>query len=238
MESLVGHAKKAKESVEQRSGLKPILSLETKLTIPRLKKLIDLTSDRFIPKMLPPLKEKTVLEIGEGPLRFQNGVLQREPRIFCGLVVRPDYSTSAKGSSPWIVKGTMRSIPFEQNYFDCIVANLMTPHQGDVISAFKEMGRLLVPEGLAYILDFHPFGAYSKSGTERLHSPQATIRGLEDYYQMCKISGLTIVDLHEGFLDDTLRHEFTTPEELQTYRDLRGTPLVLFLMVTKPRRKS
>ena len=62
---------------------------------------------------------------------------------------------------------------------------------------------------------------------------QATIRGLEDYYKMCRVSALSIVDMHEGFIDDTLRNQFATPDEMSAYREIKGTPLVIFLQMVK-----
>ncbi len=234
VERVIGQAKKAKVTYEARASLQPILSLESRLPLPKIKQLINLVGDRFINQALPNLKDKTVLEIGEAPLRFQKAVMDKKPKAVSGIFVEGTMPQSITSSIPSLyLKGSFKAIPFEEKFFDCVIASLTTPQQGDVISAIKEIGRVLVPGGVGLVLDFHPFGLFAKTGNVRLRSVQATIRGLEDYYKMCKLSGLNIVDLHEGFIDDILRNQFTTTEEMNAFREIKGTPLVLFLMVTK-----
>ena len=232
LETLAGQAKKAKGGLEGKSGLQPILALESRLPIPKLKQLIAFCGDRFLLQNLTQLKDKTVLEIGEGPLRFQKNIAEQKPKFLAGIVIDGVTPQSLDPSS-LLLKGTLKSIPFENQFFDFVVALLTTSHQGDVVSAFKEMGRILAPEGIGLIVDFHPFGLYAKTGTQRLRSIAATIRGLEDYYKMCRVAGLSIVDLHEGFVDDTLRNQFVTLPEMEAFREIKGTPLVLFLRVKK-----
>ncbi len=236
VEKLVGQAKKAKEKVgTETSGLHPIMALESRLSLAKIRQLIDLVGDRFMMQTLPPLREKTVLELGENPLRFQKTILEKKPKVFCGMVVDDNLPTLLAPASSLVLKGNLKSIPFENDFFDCVVAHIATPHQGDVVSAFKEIGRVLVPGGTGFILDYHPFGLYAKSGTGRMRSIQATIRGLEDYYKMCRVASLSITDMHEGFIDDTLRNQFAASEEMNAFREIKGTPLVLFLQVTKKR---
>ncbi|MDP2599848.1 MAG: methyltransferase domain-containing protein [Deltaproteobacteria bacterium] len=236
LEKLIGQAKKAKEKVtpDAAFGLQPILALESRLPAPKIRQLIDLVGDRFMMQMLPVLKDKNVLELGENPLRFQKAILEKKPKFFFGVTVDAVPQSSATTSPQALVlKGSLKSIPFENGFFDCVIAQIATPHQGDVVSAFKEIGRVLAPGGTALLFDYHPFGLYAKSGTQRLRSIQATIRGLEDYYKMCRVSSLFITDMHEGFIDDTLRNQFATPDEMSAYREIKGTPLVLFLQMAK-----
>lgn len=234
VERVIGQAKKAKVTYETRAGLQPILALESRLPLPKIKQLIDFVGDRFFNQSLPVLKDKTVLEIGEAPLRFQKIIADKKPKAMSGIFVDGVMEQSITGNIPNLyLKGSFKAICFEENFFDCVVARLCSSQQGDVISAIKEIGRVLAPNGVGLILDFHPFGLYAKTGNVRLRSVQATIRGLEDYYKMCRVAGLGIVDLHEGFVDDLLRNQFATNEELNAFREMKGTPLVLFLVVTK-----
>lgn len=238
LEKILGQAKKAKGTYEKKGGLQPILSLESRLSLPKLKNLIGHFTERFVPPALPALKDKTVLEIGEENLKFQKPILEKKPKVYCGVIVGDCASlTSSQQGIPFVLKGSFKSIPFEEGFFDCVICRLSTPQQGDVISAFKEMARVLSPEGEGLILDYHPFGLFAKSGKERFRSVQSTLRGVEDYFKMCRLSGLAVEDLHEGFIDDTLRNQFTTPEEMAAFREIKGTPLVIFLKVVKQRKK-
>lgn len=238
LEKILGQAKKAKGTYEKKAGLQPILSLESRLPLPKLKNLMGHFAERFFPPALSQLKDKTVLEIGEDNLKFQKIILEKKPKVYCGVMVGEGSATgTAQQNFPLVLRGSFRSIPFEDQFFDCVACRLATPHQGDVISAFKELARVLLPGGEGLIVDYHPFGLFAKSGKERLRSVQSTLRGVEDYFKMCRLSGLAVEDLHEGFIDDTLRNQFTTTEEMSTFREIKGTPLVIFLRVVKQRKK-
>lgn len=234
----IGQAKKAKQSVEGRGGLQPILSLESRLSTSKIQQLIHLFEDRFIPPALPLLKEKTVLEIGEGPLRFQDPIAEKKPKFFCGVVANgSEGGRATKEGSGTVVKASFKTVPFEDQFFDLVICRLASPKQGDVISLFKELGRILMPEGTAFLIDYHPFGGYAKSGTQRLRAVQSSIRGLEDYFKMSQMAELAVLEVREGFVDDTLRNQFTTTAEMAAFREIKGTPLVLFLKLMKRRKK-
>lgn len=237
MNNLAGQARKAKKTVEAKRGLAPLLSLESRLAIPKLKILIERVGERLVPAALPDLQNKTVLELGEWPPHFQNPIQAKKPKVFCGVMVGNSRQTKiAQQESPYLIQGSFKSVPVEDQFFDCVICRLASSDQGDVISTFKEIGRILTPEGSALVLDFHPFGLFAKSGVTRLRSVQATIRGLEDYYKMCRMAGLQIVEAREGFFDDTLRNQFATPQEMSIFREIKGTPLVLFLKMVKLRK--
>ncbi len=237
IERVVGKAKQAKEGLDKKAGIQPILSLESRLPVLKLKQLIDLMGERFVLSAIPSLAEKTVLEVGEGSLKFQKLILDKKPKVFCGVSVGESGKLPQSGM-PFVLKGSFKSIPFEEAFFDWALCRLASPLQGDVISSIKELGRVLAPEGEGFLLDYHPFGLYAKGGKERLRSVQSTIRGVEDYFKMAKMAGLAVTDLHEGFIDDTLRNQFTLPDEMSAFREIKGTPLVLFLRVMKQRKKT
>lgn len=227
-----GKAQAAKQTVEARSGLKPLLALETRLTADKIKGLLGLMSDRFVTPALPDLSRKMVLEIGES-LRFQPKILEKNPEIYSGLLVSAQEIRQTPGRKPFLIRGDFQTLPFESDTFDFVLTHLNSGHQGDVLTPIKEMGRVLAPGGNGMILDFHPYGLYAKSGSERLRSHQATIRGIEDYFKMCKVGGLKILDLHEGYLDNTLRGEFEEGEMMNAFRELKDSPMLLYLLVGK-----
>lgn len=240
-ETLAGQARKAKQKAQQTVAVKggpvPLLSLESRLPIPKLRQMIERLGERFVPAALPGVQDRTVLEWGEWPLLFKSAIHAKKPKVFCGVLAGSAHQTKiAQQEAPFLVQGNFKQVPFEDNFFDCVICRLTSPAQGDVISAFKELGRVLTPEGCALVVDYHPFGLYAKSGAARLRSVQATIRGLEDYYKMCRMAALQIVEAREGFLDDTLRSQFTTPAEMAAFREIKGTPLVLFLKIKKLRK--
>ena len=164
-ERLVGLPKQAKETIDKGRGGSPLLSLESRIPAAKLTQLIDAISERFVQTHLPPLAQKKVLELGEGKLPYQKMLLDKNPQLLAGLVAGDVQGRGAQNASSIFLQGNFRAIPFANQFFDFVVARLTTPLQGDVVSAVKEIGRVLAPGGTTLILDFHPFGLFAKSGS-------------------------------------------------------------------------
>ncbi|MDO8494569.1 MAG: hypothetical protein Q7S68_04455 [Deltaproteobacteria bacterium] len=217
--------------MQARAGIQPILSLESRLPVAKIKTLIQLLEKRFVTPFISEGSGKAVLEAGE-ELLFQNEIAAKKPKIACGIIV-DGAKIVVPSTKEMVIHGSFRATPVESGFFDLVLFDLATPLQEDVISGFKEVGRLLTPEGRGLLVDYHPFGLFAKSGTTRLRSLQSTIRGVEDYFRICRSADLEIVDVREGFIDDTLRGSFTTPEEMKAFREIKGSPLLIFVQVKK-----
>ena len=237
LEKAIGQAQKAKKSVELHGGIKPVLSLEARFSMEKLKQLIDLAADRLVQSSIPSLSGKVVAEMGEASLRYWKGIQSKRPKLLCGFLVG---NAPQEKVTPDVLlsRGSFKTLPFEDHFFHWAVARLSTPMQGDVIGFFKELGRVLAPDGEALVVDYHPFGLFAKTGSARLRAVEATIRGLEDYYKMSRVAGLTPVEVRECFFDDTLRGHFSSAEELASFRDVKGTPLAIGLTLRKMRPTS
>lgn len=232
IEKVIGEAHKAKVSVGTRGGLKPILSLESQFSPAKIREMINFATERICVPALPNLKGQVTLEIGDGPMFLVPKFIGQQARIALGL----EISGQGGGGRGSIIRGLPSSLPFGKDFFEYVGARLATNLQGDVIRAVKEIGRVLAPGGQGFFIDFHPFGLYAKRGTDRLRSVESTIRGIEDYYKICRSAGLRIVDLHEAFIDESFR-SMLDAEEVAAYRNVKGTPLLLFIFFFKPRPK-
>lgn len=237
VEKVIGEAHKAKVSVGTRSGIKPILSLESQFPAVKLKEMINFAIGRICVPAIPNLKDQTSLEIGEGPSMLLSKFSGQQARVAIGFEIGGGL-TNRQGDSNrgYITRGQTSALPFGKDFFDYIGARLATSFQGDIIKTIKEIGRVLAPGGQGFFLDFHPFGLYAKKGTDRVRSVESTIRGIEDYYKICKSAGLRIIDLREAFIDESFRALFEA-EEIQAYRNVKGTPLIVFVFFFKPRAK-
>jgi len=239
VEGLIGQAKSAKTQLGTRSGIQPVIALESRLSPERMRQLLDFVTDRLVLPTFPALKDKSLLEVGEGPMRYVLAFAERKPRVNTGVVVGSGLMASGPvPSGALLLRGVFKALPFPAEHFDFAAVRLTTPLQGDVVGPVKEVGRVLTPDGTAILVDYHPFGLFAKSGASRMRGVESSIRGLEDYYKMCRLAGLSITDIREAFIDDSLRNFFGTPEEAQIFRDLKGSPLILCLMVTKMRQAA
>ena len=237
VERVIGEAHKAKKSVGTRGGLQPILSLESQLSGVRISELINFSTERIYVPTIPNLSGQMALEIGEGTSAFIPRFLQQQARAAVGMEIgKASEIRQSEMGKGFAIRGQTTNLPFANQFFDYVMARLATHQQGDTIRAIKEIGRILTPGGQGILTDFHPFGLYAKSGTDRLRSVESTIRNIEDYYKICRAAGLRVIDLKEAFIDESVRSLFDT-QEIQSYRNVKGTPLIIFIYFFKPRTK-
>jgi hypothetical protein len=100
----------------------------------------------------------------------------------------------------------------------------------------REIGRTVKSGGHGVIVDYHPFGKYGKRGGNKFRASLGA-HGLGDYYRICREAGLRVIDVKEIFVDEEMRKLFHE-SEIQSYRDLKGTPLAMFIFFYKPKRKG
>ncbi len=238
VESVIGKAQKAKVQVGSRSGVQPILSLESQLSSQRIRELIDASVQRMMSDLIPDIRKGRALEIGEGPVLFGSRLLSSEASIAIGAEIGGG-STGTQGdiSRGYVVRSKVDGLPFPNSTFSYILARMATPFQGDMIRAMREMGRVLTPGGQGVVIDFHPYGLFAKRGGVRLRPAESAIRRFEDFYTLCKKGGMRVVDIREAVVDEGMR-SFFHEDEIQAYRNLKGTPLLAFLFVYKPKSRS
>ena len=236
VERVIGQAKKARKKVDVRRGIKPVLSLESQLPQNQLRELISAASQNILSSSLPDLENANALDLGEGASPYSSQIVEHKAKLTISLEIG-GASNSQLRHKYFTLKGSPHRLPFKNEIFDYTLARLATPFQGDIESAIQELGRTVKPGGRGLMVDYHPYGLYAKHGSDRLRSARSAIIGLEDYYRMFRKSGMRIIDLRESWIDETLRSYFPE-EDIQTYRTLKGTPLIVFLFFYKPRRKT
>ena len=238
IEKVIGEANRAKKSVGTRSGLKPILSLESQFPPAKIREMITFATERICFPQIPNLKDQVALEMSEGTTLLISRYIQQQARAAIGVGFGSlEGVRQGDSSRGYFIRATPYALPFDKDFFDYIGARLATHFQGDIIRTIKEIGRVLAPGGQGFFIDFHPFGLFAKSGTDRIRPVESTIRGIEDYYKICRSAGLRIVDLREAFIDESFRSLFED-NEIGAYRNVKGTPLLVFVFFFKPRTKQ
>lgn len=235
VESLIGKAKQAKVQVSSRSGVQPILSVESQLSAPRIRDIIESSILKVLSAAIPDLKGGSAIEIGEGPVTWGAKLLAAQAQLVLGAEIGGG-SVGRQGdvSRGFIVRSGIAKLPFTDGRFSYVLGRLATQLQGDMVRALRELGRVMAPGGQGVVVDYHPFGLYARRGANRVRPPDAGVGRIEDYYRLCRQSGLRIVDIRESFVDEGARQLFRE-EEVQAYRNLKGTPLLIFLFVYKPK---
>lgn len=235
VESIIGHAKKAKVSVAPSHTIQPILAIESQLSMQKVRELISAGADRVVKTAIPNLVDKAVAELSDGPAVFASLMKERGASIVVHVDIGASGGAYLKDTIHQVhrIRASSKNVPFEDGFFDFAVANLATPAQGDIVKTVKEIGRLITVGGSAAIMDFHPFGNFAKKGGFRLRSIESMIRGVEDYYKICQTAGFNLVYIRESFIDETVRTLFMTDEEKYSFRSLKDTPFLIFLFVNK-----
>lgn len=236
VEKVIDKVKNAQNKVSLNRGIKPVLSMESRLPVEKIKQLIYKTSDKIIKASLADLESMYCLEIGDLESAYSNDLLEQNAGFSLFLDIGPD--TGQRISSRFqIVKAQPHRLPLAKSSFDFALARLATPSQKNLESTVYEIGRVMKEGSKGLVVDYHPYGLYAKKGSEMLRPSSTAIRGIEDYYILFKKAGLRIIDIREAWIDETVRSVFSE-EEIHEYRELKGTPLVIFLFFYKPKGKS
>ncbi len=236
IEHVIGRVKQAKVQVESRGGVQPVLALESQLDASRIRELIDASTQKILANTFPDLKGHAVLEIGERCSTFAPILLAAQ----AGTVTSVELGVETASPQGDVTRGFMvraqpHRLPFIGNRFAYVLGRLATPLQGDFATSIQEIGRVMAHGGQGIIVDYHPFGLFAKRGANRLRPAESGIRHFEDYYRLARNASLRVVDVREAFITEELRTLFQEAE-IPTYRAIKGTPLLTFFFVYKPKR--
>jgi len=237
VENLIGKAKQARVQVESRGGVQPLLSLESQLTAARIHELVEAATQLVMANALPDLTDQTALEVGQGHPLYGPRMLGLKAQAAIGVEISGDESAvQGDPSRGFVLRAQASRLPFASNRFAYILGRLATTSQGDMVRVVHELGRVLAPGGQGVIVDYHPYGLYARRGTHRLRPAESNIRKIEDYYRLCKLAGIRVVDLKESLIEEDMRPLFKE-NEISAYRSLKGTPFLVFVFVYKPKQK-
>lgn len=235
VEAVIGKAKSAGAQVSTRGGVQPILSVDSQLESSRINEIIEASTQKMMKNLIPELNGTVAMELGDGPPSFAPHFLGFRAKAAVGVDIGGRGALKqGDASRGFAVRGDAARLPFVGNYFSYLIAKLATPFQGDISRAVREIGRVLSPGGQGVIVDFHPFGLYAKRGAGKARPADSAAARLEDYYRICKQAGIKVVDVRETFVDESMRQMFKD-NEISVYRNLKGTPLIIFIFIYKPK---
>lgn len=235
VEKAIGKAAAAKATVVATGTPAQAVAFETQFGIPKLRELLQLAAERLIPPLLPTLANRAVVEVGDGTGRFALACKEHGAKLVAALEIGGGAPPTIADATRqlYVIRGSLRRLPFADDFFDFGIANLATAQQGDLLRSLKEISRVLAPDAELLMIDFHPFGCYAKRGSSRIKPVESTLRGMGDYYKVARLAGLRVQDIRESFLDETMRAAFATPDEKVAYRTLKESPLMVCLQLRK-----
>ena len=184
---------------------------------------VQILEEEAIQPIFPATVQGIVLDLGCGWGRLSQRAEQKGARLTVGLDQCPQMLQNAKkqGStrSHW-VEGEALSLPFLPQSFDLVMTGLMMGHVENLGLALKAIDRILRPNGLLLITDFHPFAVLR--GWKRTSTASRSGRTFE-------------IRQHLHLFSDYMRHfrERDFVLEALEERLYKGVPVVFAMRIRK-----
>lgn len=129
-------------------------------------------------ELLPPLAGRVVLDLACGTGRY--GRLAQERGAAAVIGIDNSLPMLAGNRLPGRVQATTEAIPLRAGVVDVVLCGLAVGHLPALTEVLGEIGRVLLPGGIALISDVHPFVALN--GAQRTFAaPDGRVYAVEHY---------------------------------------------------------
>lgn len=114
----------------------------------------------------------------------------------------------AKGIYRQLFPGNVQDTPLETARYELVTMDLADEHLPDVRPIYKEMGRITRSPGYFVIVGYHPYFLLNGVPTHFHRSTgepvtiQCYIHLFSDHVQAALASGWSLIEMHEGLIDD------------------------------------
>lgn len=199
---------------------------------------------RAVRRYLEPslLKGKDVLDAGCGTGRYLPVLQEFQPRMIAATDLSPNMIEKAKGKIDGSVPvslhvGGVEQLPFEDESFDFILCTLVLGHVQHLISAIRQLARVLRPKGTLIISCFHPFGqliGWQRTfRTTQLFAVKYYTHLYSEYFDSFSRTGLELLRMEEPTIDESLLRFYEKAGRTDVYERYKGYPLLLIFEVRK-----
>lgn len=137
-----------------------------------------------------------------------------------------------------VVAADLRAVPFPDAAFRTVWCRLAVGHLRDLAPAYREFARVMAPEGLLFVTDFHP--AAAKRGMSRTFrsggktfAVEHHVHGLPSHEAAAGVAGLAVEEVLEMEVGDEIRSFFEAAGELDRFEKDRGLPVLLALRLRR-----
>ena len=180
---------------------------------------------RALLELLPEVTGKVALDLACGSGRYLATLIKRGASQAVGLDISSQMLARVQTNHGRLVRGDLRDLPLASASFEVVVCGLAVGHVDDLRGVMAEIGRVLIPGGIAVYSDFHPFGAMAgwkrtfRGQDGRLYAVRHYFHLYADHHAACRAAGLMIEDVREPVID--FEHKW------------RGCPAVIVLRARK-----
>ncbi len=162
--------------------------------------------ERSMLGLLPDVKSKIVLDLACGSGRYILKAKERGAAIVYGLDFSLPMLLRASAVSDRLALGNMNSLPFKSDSMDIIICGLSIGHVSDMMLAFREISRILRPNGVVVYSDIHPFGRFAgwRRNFQDVHGREFSVENYfhlyGEHHRACRLNGLDIEDVREPLI--------------------------------------
>jgi malonyl-CoA O-methyltransferase len=144
----------------------------------------------------------------------------------------------AEGDARNVVAGDIREMPFESNRFDMVWCRLVLGHLPDPLRAYREISRVCMPGGFAFVTDFHS-DAVAAGHQRTLTDGAGVVHGIEHYMhtnhiQLATEAGLDLIESSDGAVSPSIRDFYRRGIGLKAYKRDIDLKLVVAFLFRKP----
>jgi malonyl-CoA O-methyltransferase len=153
-------------------------------------------------EMMPPLAGKRVLDLACGSGRWGRLALEQGARQVISLDdSRPMLE---RGQPPLAIEGSMAAIPLAEACVEVVICGLAVGHlpPSAMQRTFSEIGRVLLPGGVALLSDVHPLvmwtgGRRTFQSQGQTYAVEHYIHSYADYHTAAQACGLRVTVVKE-----------------------------------------
>lgn len=156
--------------------------------------------------IMPDLQNKIVLDLACGSGRYILKARQLGSSIVYGLDFSLPMLSRARDITNQLVLGNMTSLPFESDSINVVICGLSIGHIPDLMPVYREISRILSPNGFMVCSDIHPFGKFAgwkrqfTSSNGREYSVEHHFHMYKDHQAACSSNQLMIEEVSEPLI--------------------------------------
>lgn len=197
------------------------------------------TLDRRAATILtPPLAGKALLDAACGTARRLAFDENAGPQLAAGVdlvfeMLRRGRADTARRRTT--AAGDLRALPFRSSRFDVVWCRLAAGHLPDLAPLYRELARILAPEGRAIVTDFHPAAVAAghrrlfRDTSGRSHLVTHIVHEPEAHERAAAAEGFLLESRIDLPIGDDVRLFWERSNAMDRYERDRGLPLLLAL---------